>query len=751
MSESIETYKDVANYIKKIIFKKFSKNIDIEVTKEVNTEKSDKFCIELNNHNLVLDTKDEDIISFVKRRDDGIKLLDELVEEKENHKLTNFILALYKEIPNCNTIREFMKVFQDLSFQHYQFDMIACVSYEDIIPPKKIEDATLFLQHSNKISKKQVDEMLEENYPENKVVHDILLKNNIVYEQTKNAFPKTESFKKYFQDFIMIPFNEQNSEMFNFIIVLNSRESDPINTDIISQLQSIQTQTLMSLQNKKLTDNIKNSAKNIKKFQNLTKHLNKLQNFDDAISKTSEELNSFFKADIGCYYQFNHFTKNMEISFKCENNILPETIEWIEKENISKINDKTYQILIPINAESKKYIFLIETKSSKFDELKEIESFLPLVTKTITKLVENIVMHQEIREINKVLLKDKEELAKDIYESNKRSYNIIDNMDESVIAINEDFKIILFNIASEELFKINKEDVLGNCAKDFIEKWKLPVESKAKYRSINLEYNLNDKTFRLKKRPYSTKDKKQGLVLILEDITKQKEIEEIKNEFISVLSHEIKTPLTSMTGFTKLLLNERLGELNPNQKESIEVIYNESIRLKNLVEDMLDIKKLEKGKLQIHKSKVNIIDLYDDIIDNNIFLKNKKIKIIKEFNHIDREINIDSDKIKQVVINLISNAIKFTDDNGSITIKVEEKNNELVTHIIDTGIGIKQEELDHIFDKFYQVEDHLVRNEGGTGLGLAIVKKIVEHHNGHIEVKSKFRKGSDFTFFIPFE
>jgi signal transduction histidine kinase len=250
------------------------------------------------------------------------------------------------------------------------------------------------------------------------------------------------------------------------------------------------------------------------------------------------------------------------------------------------------------------------------------------------------------------------------------------------------------------------------------------------------------------KTSYNTKDETIGVVLVFEDVTKEKEVEEIKNEFISILSHEMKTPLTSITGFSKLLSTDKLGELTNQQKDCVNVIYDEGERLKNLVEEILDIERLEKGKMAINKSLVNVIDIYSDVIDNKIIMKNENVKILKDFPKTIPKIMVDEDKLRQVLINLISNSLKFT-ESGSITVRVSSTNKEIITDVIDTGIGMKQEELDHIFEKFYQISNHLTRNKGGLGLGLSIVKKILDLHNGHVEVKSKLNKGSTFTYYLP--
>jgi len=226
----------------------------------------------------------------------------------------------------------------------------------------------------------------------------------------------------------------------------------------------------------------------------------------------------------------------------------------------------------------------------------------------------------------------------------------------------------------------------------------------------------------------------------------EKEISEMKDEFVSVVSHELRTPLTSMKLYISLMNNEKFGAVNAKQKEALLIIRNESDRLTNLIEDILTLSKIEAGKMNIKIEEFDLNDLKNPI--HYVGAKEKDIGVIfympPKF-----LVKVDRAKIIQIFVNLMSNAVKFTEEHGKITVACEDLGKEWSLSIADNGKGIPKEEIPKLFSKFYQVEEHMTRTKGGSGLGLAIVKNIVDLHKGRIEVKSEIDKGSRFTIYIP--
>lgn len=221
--------------------------------------------------------------------------------------------------------------------------------------------------------------------------------------------------------------------------------------------------------------------------------------------------------------------------------------------------------------------------------------------------------------------------------------------------------------------------------------------------------------------------------------------EYLSKEFMNNVSHEFKTPIASIQGFANLLKDKDVSE--KDKEEYIDIIIEESGRLANLSNNIQQLSKLENKKGLIQKQKVAIDEqIRKCIIILNNKLEEKNIEIGMDEDK-DVFLNVNEDMMHQVWINLINNAIKYTDDNGRIDIIIDEFKDRVVVEVKDTGRGIKEENVDKIFEKFYQEDSS--HNSEGNGLGLAIVKKIVELHKGTIEVKSKIGEGSSFIVTIP--
>lgn len=223
----------------------------------------------------------------------------------------------------------------------------------------------------------------------------------------------------------------------------------------------------------------------------------------------------------------------------------------------------------------------------------------------------------------------------------------------------------------------------------------------------------------------------------------------MKEDFVSMVSHELRTPLTSMKLYISLLLNGQFGEVSKEQKKTITLLKEETDRLSNLIEDILSLSKIEHDKQTMQKEDVNLHDLVDETLYCHL-AKKKKIIIDNKIPN-DMNVTLDVEKFKQVIINLFSNAIKFTPPKGTIAISAKMHNKTWDFIFSDTGKGIQQEHIPKLFDKFYQVEHHMTREQGGTGLGLTIVKKIVELHHGTIKVESEVGKGTMFLITFPRE
>lgn len=239
-----------------------------------------------------------------------------------------------------------------------------------------------------------------------------------------------------------------------------------------------------------------------------------------------------------------------------------------------------------------------------------------------------------------------------------------------------------------------------------------------------------------------------GAVKAIRDISKEAEVDRMKSEFISTVSHELRTPLTSIKGYIDLILDGDTGEINELQKEFLGIVSQNSDRLNNLINDLLDVEKIESGKIEMKFEKVslsNLVNLALSTMESTV--EKKGLKLISKIEE-GIELYGDSDRIIQVLINFISNAVKFTKE-GEITVELKLINGKSEIVIQDTGIGISKSDQKKLFTKFFRADDEYTRSVGGTGLGLSIVKSIVKKHGGEIEVKSELNKGSEFRVIFP--
>lgn len=239
----------------------------------------------------------------------------------------------------------------------------------------------------------------------------------------------------------------------------------------------------------------------------------------------------------------------------------------------------------------------------------------------------------------------------------------------------------------------------------------------------------------------------KGIVVVCHDITEIKQVENVRKDFVANVSHELRTPLTSMQGFAETLLEQKVDE--QKEKEFLKIIEKESKRLNNLVEDLLDLALLEKDSFQLDKTEFRLKMLMDEVyqvVEKTIEAKNIQTDVIVPT---DLTVYADYHRWYQLVLNLYVNAVQYTDEGGHIEWLVEQTDEEIILQIKDSGIGIPQEQLHRIFERFYRVDQARSRQSGGTGLGLSIVKHIVEVHEGEIDIDSTLGEGTEITVRLP--
>ena len=240
-----------------------------------------------------------------------------------------------------------------------------------------------------------------------------------------------------------------------------------------------------------------------------------------------------------------------------------------------------------------------------------------------------------------------------------------------------------------------------------------------------------------------------GVVTILRDVTQQKEIDKMKTELVSMVAHELRSPLTSISGFSELLLDDDLTR--EQGEEYARIILTEASRLSELINKFLDISRIESGRIQPKKSRVDLNETIHMVVGNNSYLATRRSIAVEVHEAPDQAIvYADSGMMEQVFLNLFSNSIKYSPENTRIDIVIKRTQHNVFVEVHDQGYGIPREAIPNIFDKFYRVtDDENVREATGSGLGLSLVKQIIDMHGGHLEVDSEVGKGSVFSVILP--
>jgi PAS domain S-box-containing protein len=277
----------------------------------------------------------------------------------------------------------------------------------------------------------------------------------------------------------------------------------------------------------------------------------------------------------------------------------------------------------------------------------------------------------------------------------------------------------------------------------------LTASDQKKTIEVKMTKNEQDIYYKLSAEPVRSPAKNEvlGLVTVMRDITLEKELESMKEEFLHSITHDLRNPLTAIRGFIRLFQTGQTGELTAMQTKMFETMDKASLRLTNMVNDILDLARLESNRLTLHMETVKPNDIAQRVVE--LFApqtKSNGIVISAQSEAGVNEVLVDPNLIERVFINLVGNATKFTPDGGSITIRIKSDGDFIRCSVDDTGEGIPASHLEAVFEKFKQVEGHF---KGGAGLGLTICKRIVEAHHGRIWVESEIGKGSSFIFLLP--
>lgn len=350
-----------------------------------------------------------------------------------------------------------------------------------------------------------------------------------------------------------------------------------------------------------------------------------------------------------------------------------------------------------------------------------------------------------------ILARNLQRITKEQEMQNDRLRAVIENMGTPLILIDDKGCIILTNQMYKEMFRVEETDIIGKTYLEVIEHEDVKqiiehifmTEQKIR-RQITIPIHIQMKNLEVYGAPIiSSNNEWKGIVLVFHDITEIKKLEKVRKDFVANVSHELKTPVTSIKGFTETLLDGALHD-EKALESFLNIILKESNRLQSLVYDLLELSKIEQEDLKLNINQVEMNKMIHDIVDSLKKRAEDKQIDIQIFEEQPLTVEGDSLRLQQIFINLLSNAIAYTLPSGKVEVHIQDDDEFVVISIADTGIGIEKEEIPRIFERFYRVDRARSRNSGGTGLGLAIVKHSVEAHHGEIHVESEVGKGSRF-------
>ena len=390
---------------------------------------------------------------------------------------------------------------------------------------------------------------------------------------------------------------------------------------------------------------------------------------------------------------------------------------------INKVSEGNYEYAIPLKR-GKEINFIFDCFNNMVEKLKEYDRL----------------------NVNKIL------------REKQRTEAIIESINSPIIVTDDENKIIMLNKCAERVFDvkekkvINREFLAGIGEKkvfNMIQEARNSTDEYKAFEEIKIGENEEKEYYRITISPiWFTKSENLGAVTIMQDITKFKEIDEMKTDFISNVSHEFRTPLTSICMAVGLLL-DRNTYINDDEIELLTIIKEDSDKLDNLVSELLDLSKMKSGKIEMEIRDIDINEVIHQIKRAfKIQIEEKNVTLSIDTNGIVRKVKGDINKISWVIANLLGNALRYikTDGTGTIEIKAREVNNKMLVSICDNGEGIAEEYQELIFEKFVQIKDKNGESTGSSGLGLAICKEIIKAHGEEIWVDSTVGEGSSFYF-----
>ncbi|HLF18805.1 MAG TPA: ATP-binding protein [Candidatus Omnitrophota bacterium] len=343
----------------------------------------------------------------------------------------------------------------------------------------------------------------------------------------------------------------------------------------------------------------------------------------------------------------------------------------------------------------------------------------------------------------------------EVTRSKSRLEAVLLSMFEGMMVVNEEGRILLMNQRLRDFLRVTQEplgrkplEIIRNIEIQDLTDKVLSLEKGVESKEL-VVHLPEERTLQIHATPVIRDGKTEGAVLVFHDITELRRLEKVRQDFVANVSHELRTPLTSIKGYAETLLEGAIDD-KANARDFLEIIYTDAGRLSNLVNDLLDLSRIESGKAEFDIKPVALDPIVERVITAlSNQAKTKAIEIRKDLPKQLPKVLMDDTAIAQVLLNLVDNAIKYNKISGSVLISAKDEGHSVKVFVQDTGIGIPQEDLPRIFERFYRVDKARSRELGGTGLGLSIVKHIVSAHQGDVFVESTPGRGSTLSFTLP--
>lgn len=572
-----------------------------------------------------------------------------------------------------------------------------------------------------------------------------MLKGKIWTGKLKN---EAKDGSHYWIDATIVPFLNEKGKAYRYILIGIDITDNVHNEQVLEQLLS-ETQKA-----KEKTEN----------YSNLNKELTATVNRDEFLNRVFNYFKQAFEFDKGILVSVNQ--KQFASKGLTKTDAQQFLTDEYSEEIIERLKTESYFIVQRESTKAETGIAGGKVTSYDFytsvtNNMNEVELVF-----AITR-IGSPISQEVVSEI--VILMDQLSIALsriDIYEDvlRERSLNesIVQNVTEGLQLVSLEGELLqandkLVKLVNFDSYKPHKSvardiwisDFTAKCqetnqVKDFFEKAINPTFSGLS--SVRFQLREDDsKYIQIYSSPVFISGMKTGTIFMYRDITREYEVDAMKSELVSTVSHELRTPLSSVLGFTELLL---IKELKPEkQKQYLETIFKEAKRLTNLINDFLDVQKMESGTNEYDMKQINLNTIVREVIDTFKHVNNHHIYLEESVRM--TTVLGDEDRLIQLLTNLISNAVKFSPAGGNVAVKITNSNDRTIVSLQDSGIGIAEKELADIFTKFKRIDNEASKNIGGTGLGLAISKAIVEAHHGDIWIDSEENRGTTVSFSLP--